>query len=43
MGLAVLILGLVVFLGVHVFITLRDQRADVVARIGEGPYKGLFR
>jgi uncharacterized membrane protein len=42
MGLAVLIAGLVVFLGVHVFITRRDARAAVVARVGEGPYKGLF-
>ncbi len=42
MGLAVLILGLVVFLGVHVFTTLRDQRAELIARIGLGPYKGLY-
>ncbi len=42
MGLAILIVGLVVFLGAHVFVTCRAQRAAVVARIGEGPYKGLF-
>jgi uncharacterized membrane protein len=41
MGLAILILGLVVFLGAHVFVTRRDARAAVIARIGEGPYKGL--
>jgi uncharacterized membrane protein len=42
MGLAIMILGLAVFLGSHVFVTLRPQRAAVVARLGEGPYKGLF-
>jgi uncharacterized membrane protein len=42
MGLAVLILGLVVFIGAHVFITHRDHRAALIARIGELPYKGLF-
>ena len=42
MGLAVMILGLAVFIGAHVFVTLRDQRAAVVARLGEWPYKGLF-
>ena len=42
MGLALEILGLVVFLGAHVFVTMRDHRATVVARIGEWPYRGLF-
>lgn len=42
MGLAVLILGLVVFLGAHSFVTYRDHRAALIARIGEGPYKCLF-
>ena len=42
MGLAVLIIGLVVFLGSHVFVTQRKARAALVARIGEMPYKGLF-
>jgi len=42
MGLAILILGLVVFIGAHVFVTRREARADVIARIGEGPYKGVF-
>jgi uncharacterized membrane protein len=42
MGLALEILGLVVFLGAHVFVTMRDRRAAVVARIGEWPYRGLF-
>jgi uncharacterized membrane protein len=42
MGLVLEILGLVVFLGAHVFVTMRDHRAAVVARIGEWPYRGLF-
>jgi uncharacterized membrane protein len=42
MGLAVEILGLVVFLGAHVFVTMRDRRATLVAGIGEWPYRGLF-
>ena len=36
------ILGLVIFLGAHVFVTMRDHRAALVARIGEWPYRGLF-
>lgn len=39
MGLAVLVLGLLIFLGPHVFVTRRDARARLIARIGEGPYK----
>ena len=42
MGLALEILGLLIFLGAHVFETMRDHRAAVVARIGEWPYRGLF-
>jgi uncharacterized membrane protein len=42
MGLAVLILGLVVFLGAHVFVTRREARAALVGRVGEWPYTGLF-
>jgi uncharacterized membrane protein len=42
MGLAIMILGLAVFIGAHVLITLREQRAGVIARLGEGRYKGLF-
>jgi uncharacterized membrane protein len=42
MGLAVEILGLVVFLGAHVFVTMRDRRAALVAKLGEWPYRGLF-
>ena len=42
MGLAVEILGLVIFLGAHVFVTMRNERAVLVARFGEWPYRGLF-
>jgi uncharacterized membrane protein len=42
MGLLILILGLAVFLGPHVLASRRDTRAQVVARLGLGPYKGLF-
>lgn len=41
-GLAILVAGLVVFIGAHVFVTMRDQRAALIGRIGEGPYKGLL-
>ena len=42
MGLAIEILGLVVFLGGHLFISRREERAALIARIGRGPYLGLF-
>jgi uncharacterized membrane protein len=42
MGLSILVIGLVVFLGAHGFVTMRGPRAAVIARLGEGPYKGLF-
>ena len=42
MGLAVLIIGLAVFIGGHVFVTQRKARAALIARIGEVPYKVLF-
>jgi len=42
MGLAIMILGLAAFLGGHAVATFRAERAAMVARIGEGPYKGLF-
>ncbi|HEX8662537.1 MAG TPA: NnrU family protein [Beijerinckiaceae bacterium] len=37
-----LILGLILFLGGHAFTMAREPRAALVARIGEGPYKGLY-
>ena len=33
MGLAVEILGLVIFLGAHSFVTMRDRRAALIAKI----------
>jgi uncharacterized membrane protein len=42
MGLAVLILGLAIFLGAHAFVSLRASRKAVIASIGEWPYKALF-
>jgi uncharacterized membrane protein len=37
-----LIAGLALFLGVHVFSSLRSARARLVAKLGEGPYKGFY-
>ena len=42
MGLAIMILGLVLFIGTHLLTTRRDQRAALIARFGEGAYKGLY-
>ncbi len=39
---SILILGLVLFLGIHIFTTLRAPRAAIIGRLGEGPYKGLY-
>jgi uncharacterized membrane protein len=38
---SLLVLGLVVFLGAHVFASLRGARAQVIARLGENPYRAL--
>ena len=42
MGLAIEILGLIVFLGAHAFVSMRNERAALISRIGRGPYLGLF-
>jgi uncharacterized membrane protein len=42
MGLAILILGLVVFLGVHVLTSLRERRTKLIERLGVGPYKAIY-
>jgi uncharacterized membrane protein len=42
MGLAVLILGLAVFLATHLFVTRRDARAAAIARVGLPAYRGAF-
>ncbi|MBS0540949.1 MAG: NnrU family protein [Proteobacteria bacterium] len=39
---SLLILGLVIFLGVHTLTTLRPTRAAVIGRLGDGGYKGLY-
>src|SRR6185437_3456011 len=41
MGLLTLIIGLVVLLGAHVFVTLREQRAALMARLGNA-YRAIF-
>ena len=38
----VLILGLILFLGMHAFSMARRSRAALIARVGEGAYKGLY-
>jgi len=42
MGLAILILGLAVFIGSHALTMARGARATVVARLGEVPYKIIY-
>jgi uncharacterized membrane protein len=42
MGLAVLIVGLVLFLANHLFVTRRDARAAAIARLGKPVYFTLF-
>ena len=37
-----LIAGLLLFLGVHLFSSLRPVRARLIAKLGEGAYKGLY-
>jgi len=37
-----LIVGLILFLGVHTLTTLRGPRAALIERLGEGGYKGLY-
>jgi uncharacterized membrane protein len=39
---ALLILGLVLFLGIHTLTTMREMRAAAIDRLGEGPYKGVY-
>jgi len=38
----VLLAGLVLFMGAHLIPTLPDLRTRLIARIGRGPYSGLF-
>lgn len=41
MGLLILIIGLAVLLGAHIFVTLREQRAALMARLGNA-YRAVF-
>lgn len=41
MGLIILILGLMIFTGTHVFVTMREQRGAAIERFGEAQYKIL--
>ena len=42
MGLSVLIAGLAIFLGSHLFVTRRSARASAIARLGTNGYRILF-
>jgi uncharacterized membrane protein len=42
MGLAIMILGLVLFLGGHLVTIMRPQRADLITRLGENGYKAVY-
>jgi uncharacterized membrane protein len=42
MGLAILVLGLVVFLGAHLFVSMRGARAKAIAQLGFNGYRALF-
>ena len=42
MGLAILVTGLALFFAPHVFTTFRGARHDMIARIGENAYKGIY-
>jgi uncharacterized membrane protein len=42
MGLAILVLGLAVFLVPHIFTAFRDARQAMIVRLGEGAYKGIY-
>ena len=42
MGIAILIIGLAIFLGTHVFVSFRDARGALIARLGVPGYRGLF-
>ena len=38
----IFVIGLVLFLGSHLFTTFRTARAGLVERFGAGPYRGLY-
>lgn len=37
-----LVIGLILFFGVHLFSYFSSQRVALIARFGEGPYKGIY-
>ena len=39
---AILILGILIFLGAHTFTSFRDTRADAIGRLGVNGYKSLY-
>ena len=39
---ALLVAGLVLFLGIHILTSMRATRAAAIGRLGEGGYKGLY-
>lgn len=42
MGLLVMIVGLILFVGAHVLTTRREARARLIKSMGEGPYKIVY-
>jgi uncharacterized membrane protein len=42
MGFSVLILGLIVFLATHLFVTMREARTAAIARVGMNAYRAVF-
>ena len=42
MGLAVLVLGLAIFLATHLFVRSRSRRAAAIVRLGNVPYRIIF-
>lgn len=42
MGLATLIIGLIVFLGAHIFVTFRRHRERAIERLGKAGYRAVF-
>ncbi len=42
MGLLILVVGLIVMLGAHIFVTFRSERARLVERLGVSGYRAAF-
>ena len=42
MGLSIMILGLAIFIGVHLVTVMRERRAGLVAQLGENGYKIVY-